>query len=166
MHTRIRMIIISMLFAAACTPNPIQDSTPPPDVLRNTIETPGTPTKAASSAPPPIVTEESGEPTRATFIPSLAVEDGLSKKLTQLAIDDLANRLNTDAKGIKVISAEPTVWLNAAFGCPLSDKVYTQGRVPGFQIRLEAGGEIYVYHTDRTGIIILCPKQPDEPGLR
>jgi hypothetical protein len=42
--------------------------------------------------------------------------------------------------------------------------VYSQGKVPGYQIRLEAGGVEYVYNTDLSGQVLFCPQQNDDPA--
>ncbi|HSB00797.1 MAG TPA: hypothetical protein VLE49_09110 [Anaerolineales bacterium] len=142
-----RIMIIAMLLATACTPypnrTPVQNSAPP---QQNTLEA---------------VMQESSQ---VTPIPSSAGDDGLQKKTTQIVIKDLATRLGIDTEGIHVVSTKALVWPNAALGCPSPGKVYAQGRVPGYQIRLEAGSVEYVYNTDLSGQIILCPQyDPDNP---
>lgn len=142
-----RVIMIAMLLATACAPSPVQ----------NPVQT---------SAPPQKGTLEAvmHETSQVTPVPSSAGEDGLQKKITQLVTKDLATRLSVDVEGIRLASAKAIVWPNAALGCPSPGKVYAQGRVPGYQIRLEAGGTEYVYNTDQSGQFILCPQpDPDDP---
>ncbi len=162
-----RMMIIFLLLVTACTPNPIRNATPPQaNTLENATEQPSE-TAQVTPIPSPTIPAESSEPTKTTPVSSPVVQDGLQKKLTKLAMDDLATRLNTNVEDISVMSAEGILWPDAALGCPLPDKVYAQGRVPGFRIQLGVGGKVYVYHTDRTGKIVFCPEiKPDEPGLR
>lgn len=154
----IRIFILTMLLATACTPSAIQKSAPPQDSLESTKEV--TATHRAT------VSDTLTIPVDPTATPFSDKEAGLQKKFTQLAVKDLATRLSVDPKTIKVAAVESIAWPNAALGCPLVEKVYPQGKVAGFRIRLEAGGKDYDYHTDRVGQIILCPAQPDEPGLR
>jgi len=85
----------------------------------------------------------------------------LLKKIADLAISDLAARLTLDTQSIVMISADTMNWPNSALGCPQPDKVYAQGRVPGFQIKLSAAGKKYVYNTDRTGTLVQCPQAAD-----
>ena len=162
-----RLMIISLLFATACTPNPVRNAAPlQENTLENVTQKPSE-TAQVTPIPSPAIPEESSEPTQATVVSSPVVQDGLQKKLTKLAMDDLATRLNTNVEDISIMSAEAILWPDAALGCPLSDKVYAQGRVPGFRIQLGAGGKVYIYHTDRAGKIVFCPEiKPDEPGLR
>jgi hypothetical protein len=138
-----RIILIVMLLAAACTPNLIPESAP---------------------AQGPKVTEEISSDPTATSSP--IVESGLEKKFIGIVMADLATRLSMEAQAISVISAEAITWPNAALGCPLPGKVYAQGTVPGFRIRLKAENKEYSYHTDRTGQFVLCLEEgPDVENL-
>jgi hypothetical protein len=86
-----------------------------------------------------------------------------AQKFVDLAVQDLAGRLNVSVDQITVVEATPMTWPDAALGCPSPGKVYAQGRVPGYRITLEVSGVNYVYHTDQTGRIVLCPEvNPDE----
>ncbi len=135
-----RLIVITLLLATACTPGPMQSSPQPQDLLVDATNPP--------------------ENKEATATPSPEVDGELQKKLTQIVVDDLAARLKKDTGAISVLSAEALVWPDAALGCPLPGKVYAQGTVPGFRVRLEAGDKEYSYHTDRTGQFILCAPDP------
>jgi hypothetical protein len=87
------------------------------------------------------------------------------EKFVSLAKQDLANRLQIDARTISLVKAENINWLNAALGCPRPGKVYPKGRVPGYRIWLNTEGKEYLYHTDYHGQVILCPElNPDVPG--
>lgn len=86
------------------------------------------------------------------------------EKFVDLSKKDLTGRFQISTEEIVLVKSENIVWPNAALGCPAPGKVYAQGKVPGFQIWLEAGGQEYIYHTDFTGQIILCPElNPDNP---
>jgi hypothetical protein len=147
MFTRI-LILVMLVTAAACAPNPVQNATPIP------------PTQGIVEEPTVENTEEA---------PSPVPEGGLQKKFTAIVSRDLATRLSVDAESISVISVEPIEWPNSALGCPAPGKVYTQGTVPGFRIRLEVEDQEYSYHTDRNGQFLLCPENnvdlPEEPSI-
>jgi hypothetical protein len=83
-------------------------------------------------------------------------------KFINLAMQDLADRLKIDINQVSLTEATEILWPNAALGCPSPGKVYATGRVPGYRIRLQANETEFVYNTDLTGQIILCP-QLDEP---
>jgi hypothetical protein len=143
----IRIMILVLFLATACAPvpgqNPVQTSAPP---QKGTLET------------------LMHETPQVTPMPTSAGEEGLQKKITQLVIKDLATRLGIDVEGIHVISTKAIVWPNAALGCPSPGKVYAQGKVSGYQIRLGTGDTEYVYNTDQSGQFILCPQfDPDNP---
>ena len=48
-------------------------------------------------------------------------------------------------------------WSDASLGCPQPGMAYAQVITPGFRIALEAQGQLYQYHTDTKGQILLCP---------
>jgi hypothetical protein len=140
-----RISILVLLLAGACLPSPIEN---PPQPQYITVDATNSPTEVAAIPSP-------------TFEP----QDEVQKRLTQMAVDDLARRLALNADSIRVVSIELTAWRDASLGCPLDDKVYAPQKISGYRIRLEAGRQGYVYHTDRTDQIVFCP-EPDEPGLR
>jgi hypothetical protein len=85
------------------------------------------------------------------------------EKFVALAAQELASSQNIEVDQVALITATPIIWPDAALGCPEPGKVYAQGRVPGYQITLAANGTEYVYHTDQTGQVILCPDvNPDQ----
>lgn len=148
-----RVLIFSMLLLTACAPvNPTRNSASevPAEAV---VETAATPSPAAE-----------GKPSEVTASPFPTLEDGLQKKITQIVRRDLAVQLNISTEGISVISVESIVWPNAALGCPLPGKVYAEGTVSGFRIRLEAKNKEYSYHTDNTGQFVLCANQ--DPDLQ
>ncbi len=79
------------------------------------------------------------------------------EKFVSLSKKDLASRLQIDADKITLVKTEEKNWLNAALGCPSMGQFYAEGRVPGYQILLEADGIKYDYHTDLAGHVIICP---------
>ncbi len=86
------------------------------------------------------------------------------EKFVSLAKKDLAERLKIAADEINLVKTAEMTWPDSALGCPSPGKVYAQGRVPGYQIRLEAKGAEYVYNTDLRGTVLLCPQNdPDHP---
>jgi hypothetical protein len=147
--SRILLAGLFLLAAAGCVPTQAsgQFSAQP------TVEMP-TPTLASpaqiplGNTPMPVDTPSSPPP---------------AQKFVDLAKQDLASRLNIDVDQIVLVEVTPVTWPDAALGCPSPGKVYAQGHVPGYKITLEAGGVKYVYHTDQTGQIVLCPEMnPDE----
>jgi len=84
------------------------------------------------------------------------------EKYVSLSKKDLAERLQIDLDGIVLLKTAEMVWPNAALGCPAPGKFYEPGKVPGYQVWLETGGLEYVYNTDLSGQVILCPQyDPD-----
>ena len=77
-------------------------------------------------------------------------------EILQAAIADAARQTGVDPSAITVTSAEPVVWPNGAMGCPEPGMMYTQALVPGYQIKLEAGGQTLDYHASESGTVKLC----------
>jgi hypothetical protein len=70
---------------------------------------------------------------------------------------DAAQRLGLAASKIVVESAEAVIWSDGSLGCAQPDQVYTQALVPGYQVRLRAGGRRLDYHASQRGFFVLCP---------
>jgi len=88
------------------------------------------------------------------------------EKFVALSKKDLASRLGIEADRITLVKTAEKLWLNAALGCPRPGVFYQAGRVPGFQIWLEAEGTEYIYNTDFNGTVVLCPElNPSIPNL-
>jgi len=89
-----------------------------------------------------------------------------AEKFVALTKKDLASRLGVEADKITLVRAAEMLWLNAALGCPRPGVFYEAGRVPGFQIWLEAERTEYIYNTDLNGTVILCPElNPHVPNI-
>ena len=67
------------------------------------------------------------------------------------AVRFLAMQLDLPPEAIRVVAWEPLDWPGAALGCPEPGKVYAQILTPGYVVFLEARGETFRVHTDRTG---------------
>jgi hypothetical protein len=83
-----------------------------------------------------------------------------------VVLADAASRTSVAPNQIKVLSAEKVTWRDGSMGCPEPGGFYTQTLVPGFRIRLMAGGETLVYHTDaRRNQILVCPAERAQAPL-
>jgi hypothetical protein len=76
-----------------------------------------------------------------------------AQALVDKATQDLADRLDTRGDEIVVQSVEAVQWRDSSLGCPRPGMNYLQVITPGYLIRLEAGGEIYEYHTDTENVV-------------
>jgi hypothetical protein len=104
--------------------------------------------------------------TAAPLPPASARPEPAIEKFIALARRDLAGRLRIAAEQITALDTAAITWPDAALGCPQPGAVYPRGRVPGFRITLEAQSQLYRYHTDRVGQIVLCPSaDPDASDL-
>lgn len=73
------------------------------------------------------------------------------------AVRALADQLGIPAEQIAVAAWEPVDWPDASLGCPEPGMAYAQVITPGYQVLLEARGETYHAHTDRSGQrVVFC----------
>ena len=79
--------------------------------------------------------------------------------LVSLAVNDLARRLAVPAESIQLVKFEAVTWGDAGLGCPDPDMAYIQVPVDGALIVLQAGENLYEYHSGGTSPPFLC-----EPG--
>ena len=74
----------------------------------------------------------------------------------QIAVADLAKKLQISAEKIRISSMEATIWPDGSLGCPKQGITYTQALTPGFKLTLEADGKSYPYHTDENETVVFC----------
>ncbi|MCD6291080.1 MAG: hypothetical protein J7M34_11300 [Anaerolineae bacterium] len=75
-------------------------------------------------------------------------------RLVAQAVADLAERLHVAEDEITVRSVEAVEWSDTSLGCPQPGMMYAQVITPGYRIVLEAGGQRYEYHTDRSRVLL------------
>jgi hypothetical protein len=145
------LILMSLLLAACASPAGSQTPTEPTGPTASTqtpSETPGPtvgPTQpAVSPTPQPTKIPEDVSPAQ------------------QAAIQVLANVLGIDPNQVKVVSAEGVDWPNGCLGVQRIGVMCTQQIVPGYRIILEANGQQYEYHTDRSGSQVV-PANDQQP---
>jgi hypothetical protein len=76
------------------------------------------------------------------------------------AIKDLNQKTGVALEKIIVLEVEAVEWPDGSLGCGTPGTEYLQVITPGFHISLEAGGQVYSYHTDTTSQIMLCSQRP------
>lgn len=80
-----------------------------------------------------------------------------------LAVNDLARRLDVERQVVTVISEEDVVWRDGSLGCPEPGMSYTQALVTnGFLIKLRVDGDIHEYHGAGDTPPFYC-ENPTEP---
>jgi hypothetical protein len=145
---KIRFVLILLLWLTACTPqaSQTQDSSAPTRIEKSTLPTP---------------------------LP--ATPESVQEMMTDVVVMDLSRRIPIESDAIRVISVESAIWPDSGLGCPLPDQVYIQGSISGYQVQLDANGQIYEYHiVDDGEYFTLCttdnpingpiPTLPGKPG--
>ncbi len=88
--------------------------------------------------------------------PSNGSAGAVPDEILQAAIADAARETGVDPSTITVTSAVPETWTSGALGCPEPGVLYTQALVPGYRIKLDAGGKQLEYHASESGTVKLC----------
>jgi len=83
------------------------------------------------------------------------------RRMTELALDDLAQRLSVPVEEISVQSAEAVAWPDSCLGVPAPDLACLMVITPGFRIALWHAATTYVYHTDTRDTVILAETVED-----
>jgi hypothetical protein len=78
------------------------------------------------------------------------------QQILALFQDDLARRALVKPETITVVSATEQQWSDGSMGCPKPGEMYPQMIVPGYRAVLQAAGEKYAYHSDRSGKFVVC----------
>jgi hypothetical protein len=77
--------------------------------------------------------------------------------ITAAALADASRHTGLEKGQLKVLSAQAVTWSDGSLGCPAPGMMYTQALVPGFRVRIEAGGRLLDYHAGARGGLVLCP---------
>lgn len=178
-----RLIILLLLAVlAACTPaaEPAPEgSDPTQSEASNDAAVPETQTDPAESEPAESDPEPGATidrsirltpgalPRGAEMAPQTTPEpvvEPIPEELMVQTLVDLQNRLQLgalSAEDYTVIRAEAVTWPDGSLGCPEPGVMYTQALVDGYQLIIEANGEMYDYRLASNGFVKLC-----EGGLR
>ena len=121
------------------------------------------PAKGMDAETPPV-----SESTSPTAVPdeeeSAAVRElsAEAQALVDLAIADLARKLEAKAGDIELLSVQRTQFRDASLGVPEPDKMYAQVITPGYILQLGVEDTVHTYHgsNDR---VVWVPKDSVSP---
>jgi hypothetical protein len=116
-------------------------------------------TDDARTASASLVPTTAGETTRGAAVTSTNPPNGIDPGLQpyiDLAVADLAARLQREPSAIVTRSAVLIVWPDASLGCPKPGMQYAQVQTDGSQIVLEVDGVAYDYHAGGSTTPFLC----------
>lgn len=82
--------------------------------------------------------------------------DLLQLPAVQAALADAVARLGAPMTELTVESVERVVWPDASLGCPQEGQFYAQVETPGYRVVVAAGDQRVEYHTDESGIVVVC----------
>lgn len=99
----------------------------------------------------PIAASPNATPSKSSLIRPLDVQ----------AIEDLAARLKIGTAEIEVVRMEEVDWPDGSLGCPQPGMRYKQVVVNGTFIQLQAGGQVYNYHSGNARPPFLCTSKDE-----
>jgi hypothetical protein len=113
---------------------------------------------AADIAPAPAPSQQpvAGDAPAAAVDSPVPAGAGLAS-VREAAIVDAAKRTGLAPDALKVLSSETVMWSDGSLGCPQPGMLYTQALVPGYRVRIQAGGQVLDYHAGSSGRPGLCP---------
>ena len=79
------------------------------------------------------------------------------RAVVDAALVDAARRSGLAVAALNVVSADRVTWADGSLGCPETGMLYTQALVPGYRIRIQAGGQTWDYHAGLRGAPRWCP---------
>jgi hypothetical protein len=144
----VRLIIFwGFLLGAGCQAIPVDEEAP--------AEIPITAETAS-------VTPVQGDMQMTPSLPTPA--DAGLQNLIDKAVADLSQRLSIPPAEITLLDATPVVWSDASLGCPQPGMAYAQVPEDGLLIRLQAGDQMYEYHSGGVRDPFLCVKTVKDPA--
>jgi len=103
----------------------------------------------------PLFQDASRQAPTVTSIPTIAIIRFTDEQndYVDLAINDLAKRLNISVEEIVVVRVVPKTFGNTSLGCPRPGEMYAQVLTPGYTIELVVNGKTYNYHAGLKTVI-------------
>jgi hypothetical protein len=130
-----------------------------------------TTTPGSTAGPRPPLTTPIKDTTPGDLVPSTPPEAAVTNPTTptgsnvEIAVADLAARLDVDPSDIEIVSVEEVTWPDGSLGCPRPGMSYTQALVDGQRIVLAVGSSEYEYHSGRRGDVFYCPADQVTPPV-
>jgi hypothetical protein len=146
-----------VVVVSGCGGQPAEDIAPLDSDAQTVPETPA----PVSTLPNEIADPVSPISPISPLLPGMASMEPIEGSETALsaAVVNLSERTGIPAEQIKLVSMEAVEWGDASLGCPQEGFMYAQVITPGYLISLEADVQLYEYHTDQDGNVILCQEE-------
>lgn len=89
-----------------------------------------------------------------------ATQETMAQAVALAVRVDAARRLKRDDNGKHLtVRTDAVTWRDGAVGCPASDRMYSQGAVPGWRISVGDEKRVLTYHATQGGRWLLCPRE-------
>ncbi len=76
--------------------------------------------------------------------------------VVRAAIAQATTDLGVAPDQLTIVAVEARDWPDSSLGCPQPGRAYAQIVTPGYRLVVEANGQQYEYHTNRTTMIVRC----------
>lgn len=147
-----RLIILSVIWIAACGPVRAAPTLPP--------------SSGQSAAEPdlsgiPLLAPNTGDNTKMEPLATLPPADNL-EKMIQNATQDIVQKFSAAPEQVIVVEAREVTWSNSGLGCPQPDMAYAEVLTPGYLVKLSYNDIEFEYHAGPDGALFRC-KNPIPP---
>jgi hypothetical protein len=170
------ILILALLFLISCAPQielePAAPESPGTSPTAAPVETPteSAPEETVAVGKPvePVtvdlrdLTPTTPEARELTVQPTPGAPNAL-RQLVEAATEDLSEQLNVKRELIVLEEALAVEWRDSSVGCPEPGMGYLTVLTPGYWIVLKVEEEMYYYHADTRGRLILCPQEWSTP---
>ncbi len=90
-----------------------------------------------------------------------APASGTNNPTVEAVRNRLATWLHVDPQTVEVVSAEAVEWPDGCLGVAGPDEMCAQNQTPGYKITLQANGDTYVLHTEKSGTWVRVAAAPE-----
>jgi hypothetical protein len=80
------------------------------------------------------------------------------QSVKEAALADATRLTGLERAKLVIVEARAVTWRDGSLGCPQEGMQYTMALVPGYRVRIEAGGRLLDYHASSGGGLALCPE--------
>jgi hypothetical protein len=88
----------------------------------------------------------------------------LPDSVKNAVVQAVSQRLELPLSQINIVEALPQTWVDGCLNLAAAGEVCTLALVPGWRVRVDAGDQSLIYHTDNTGLAVRFNEQGDNPA--
>lgn len=89
--------------------------------------------------------------------------ENLAQSVKKAVLQDIQARAHVPISSLRIVKAEPQTWPDACLGLQDPGKLCTRAQVPGWQVVVANGKQLWVYRTNASGSIVKLHEGQDKP---